>query len=204
MQACLGNDARRPGGRLFLWIASSRSGCLGRLGCRSTWGRSILVQLDDDLAGDVCGGSFLHEDENRHGGEGHAGFVENHVVAVLEGVITERNVDKIKAKYIVEGANGPTWPEADTILNERGITVVPDILANSGGVTVSYYEWLQNKRSERWDLEEVEARLEKQMKRSYGWVRDFAHEKRLDLRTAAYAIGLDRIRRAYGDRGIWP
>ncbi len=126
------------------------------------------------------------------------------VPAALELEIGEQEARNIKARLIVEGANGPTWPEADTILNERGITVVPDILANSGGVTVSYYEWLQNKRSERWDLEEVEARLEKQMKRSYGWVRDFAHEKRLDLRTAAYAIGLDRIRRAYGDRGIWP
>ncbi len=126
------------------------------------------------------------------------------VPAALELEIGEKEARAIKAKVIAEGANGPTYPEADAILNERGISVLPDILVNSGGVTVSYYEWLQNKRSERWEEEEVLGRLERAMKRTYAHVRDFAYERKLDFRTAAYAIGLERIQKAYADRGIWP
>ena len=126
------------------------------------------------------------------------------VPAALELEIGEREARALRAKVVVEGANGPTYPEGDAILQARGIAVLPDILANSGGVTVSYYEWLQNKRSERWDTEEVEARLERRMKRTYAMVRDLAHERRIDTRTAAYAIGLDRIQKAYAERGIWP
>ena len=126
------------------------------------------------------------------------------VPAALELEIGEKEARAIKAKVIAEGANGPTYPEADVILAERGISVLPDILVNSGGVTVSYYEWLQNKRSERWDEDEVLGRLERSMKRTYAQVRDFAHERKTDYRMAAYAIGLERIQKAYADRGIWP
>jgi glutamate dehydrogenase (NAD(P)+) len=110
----------------------------------------------------------------------------------------------LKAKLIVEGANGPTYPEAEEILLDRGVDVLPDIFANSGGVIVSYYEWLQNKRSERWDLEEVESRLERRMKRTFAILRDFSIERGVDWRTAAYAIGLDRLQKAYLERGIFP
>jgi glutamate dehydrogenase (NAD(P)+) len=126
------------------------------------------------------------------------------IPAALELEIGEKEARALKVKAVVEGANGPTYPEAEAILADRGIDVLPDLLVNSGGVAVSYYEWLQNKRSERWDLEEVETRLEKRMKKTYAMVRDVAHERRLDFRTAAYVIGLERIAVAYSERGIFP
>jgi len=126
------------------------------------------------------------------------------IPAALELEIDEKEARALRCKLVVEGANGPTYPEAEQILSERGIDLLPDILVNSGGVIVSYYEWLQNKRSERWDLEEVEMRLEKRMKRTYGMVRDLAHERHIDYRTAAYMIALDRIAKAYNERGIFP
>jgi len=126
------------------------------------------------------------------------------VPAALELEIGAAEAKALKCKLVVEGANGPTYPEAEEILADRGIDLLPDILANSGGVVVSYYEWLQNKRSERWDLEEVESRLEHSMKRTYDIVRDYASERNLDLRTASYAIALERIQRVYLERGIFP
>ena len=126
------------------------------------------------------------------------------IPAALELEIGVEEAKALKVKLIVEGANGPTYPEAEEILAERGIDLVPDILANSGGVIVSYYEWLQNKRSERWDLEEVETRLETRMKTTFEQVRELAAERNFDLRTAAYAIGLDRLQRVYRERGIFP
>ncbi len=126
------------------------------------------------------------------------------IPAALELEIDEKEARALKCKVIAEGANGPTYPEADIILAERGIDVLPDILVNSGGVMVSYFEWLQNKRSERWELEEVEQRLEHGMQRTYSQVQELANEKKLDYRTASYAIGLRRIELAYSERGIFP
>jgi glutamate dehydrogenase (NAD(P)+) len=126
------------------------------------------------------------------------------VPAALELEVGVAEARALKCKLMVEGANGPTYPEAEDILLERGVDIHPDIFANSGGVIVSYYEWLQNKRSERWDLEEVESRLERRMKRTYAMIRDFAQERNVDWRTAAYAIGLERIQKSYQERGIFP
>jgi glutamate dehydrogenase (NAD(P)+) len=126
------------------------------------------------------------------------------IPAALELEIGEKEARALKAKVVAEGANGPTYPEAEQILLDRGVDVLPDILVNSGGVMVSYYEWLQNKRSERWDLEEVEAKLEARMKRTYQQTSDFAQERKLDFRTASYALGLERIEKVYSERGIFP
>jgi glutamate dehydrogenase (NAD(P)+) len=126
------------------------------------------------------------------------------VPAALELEIGEAEAELLKCKLVAEGANGPTYPAAERILAKRDITVLPDILANSGGVVVSYYEWLQNKRGERWDHEEVLARLERRIKRTYQWVRGYATKAGLDYRTACYAIGLERLQESYKERGIFP
>jgi glutamate dehydrogenase (NAD(P)+) len=115
------------------------------------------------------------------------------IPAALEDAITEDNIDSVRAGIVVEGANGPTTPGADEILRERGVTVVPDILANAGGVTVSYFEWAQNIQQYRWELDKVNAELEKIMRRAYGAVRDTAAEKKIDLRTAAFVLAIRRV-----------
>ncbi|HET7421283.1 MAG TPA: Glu/Leu/Phe/Val dehydrogenase [Candidatus Dormibacteraeota bacterium] len=115
------------------------------------------------------------------------------VPAALEGQITGENADRVEARWILELANGPTTPEADATLERRGTTVLPDILANAGGVVVSYFEWVQNMHSERWLRDEVEARLAVTMKRAYEAVTQLASRKNVSLRVAAYAIALERI-----------
>src|SRR3954468_20568654 len=126
------------------------------------------------------------------------------IPAALELEIGVAEAKALNVRLIVEGANGPTDTAAEPILRDKGIDLIPDILANSGGVVVSYYEWLQNKRSERWDLEEVEARLAKRMKRTYLQVNEYAMAKKCDWRMAAMGIALERIGRAYAERGIFP
>ncbi|NUN50031.1 MAG: Glu/Leu/Phe/Val dehydrogenase [Candidatus Brocadiae bacterium] len=126
------------------------------------------------------------------------------VPAAFENQITAENAPWIDCRIIVEGANGPVTTEAERALLARGVTFIPDILANSGGVIVSYYEWLQNKRSEHWDLDEVDARLKKQLVRAVTNVRKEAKRLKVDNRTAAYAVGLRRIEAAYTERGIFP
>lgn len=122
----------------------------------------------------------------------------------LENQVGENEAKLLDVKLIGEGANGPLNPEGEKVLLEKGVFILPDVLANSGGVTVSYYEWVQNKRSESWTLEEVDERLEKAMKRSYREVVNFAREKRCDLRIAAYALALQRIEAVYREREIFP
>ena len=118
------------------------------------------------------------------------------VPAALENSITAENAPKVKASIIVEGANAPTSPEADAILNKRGVLIVPDILANAGGVTVSYFEWAQNIQHFKWDEERVNAELDRTMAKAYGAVRDVATEFETDLRTAAFILAIRRVAKA--------
>jgi glutamate dehydrogenase (NAD(P)+) len=126
------------------------------------------------------------------------------VPAALENQINDEIASKMKTKVIAEGANGPTSPEADMVLKERGIDMLPDILANAGGVTVSYFEWLQNKRSEFWDLEEVDCKLRKKIVGGYQRVKEAAQKYKTDWRTAAYIVALVRLEKVYKERGIFP
>ncbi len=126
------------------------------------------------------------------------------IPAALELEIGPSEAKTLRCKLVAEGANGPTHPDAEQILSDRNIAVIPDILANSGGVVVSYYEWLQNKRSERWDLEHVEELLEARMVRTFAHVRQYAHKKKLSWRSACYGIALERLARSYEQRGIFP
>jgi glutamate dehydrogenase (NAD(P)+) len=126
------------------------------------------------------------------------------VPAALENQINSGNAHEIKAKLIVEGANGPTTPEADEILRQRGVIVVPDILANAGGVTVSYFEWVQDLQSFFWSEHEINARLESIMTRSFKEVLAIRDEKKVDMRMAAYLLAVNRVAIATADRGIYP
>lgn len=124
------------------------------------------------------------------------------VPAALGNVIHALNAGSVKAKLVVEGANHPTTPEADEILHERGITVVPDIFANAGGVTVSYFEWVQNLQQFRWQADRVDDELRAIMDRSYDDVKALADEHGVDLRTGAFVLGIGRVAEATRLRGL--
>lgn len=126
------------------------------------------------------------------------------VPAALEGQIHEHNATHIKAKFIIEGANGPTTPEADDILNDRGIVVVPDILANSGGVIVSYFEWVQDLQAFFWDKENVFHNLERIITTAYERTMATAEKHKVDLRTAAQITAIQRVADAVMTRGFYP
>jgi len=123
------------------------------------------------------------------------------IPAALENQITKSNANKIKAKIIVEVANGPTTPEADEILEKKNVLLIPDILANSGGVTVSYFEWVQNRQGYYWTLEEVRSKLKDKIIPAFESIYDIMTEKKIDMRTAAYVYGLKRISEAIDAKG---
>ena len=126
------------------------------------------------------------------------------IPAAMEGQITGRTASLLNVRLVAEGANGPTDVEGDTILKANKIDMLPDILCNAGGVIVSYFEWLQNKRSERWDLEEVDRKLRKIIVGAYQRVQKTAKQHRTDWRTAAYVVALSRLQKVYEERGVFP
>lgn len=126
------------------------------------------------------------------------------IPAALEAQINSGVARRLKCKLVVEGANGPTTLGGEAVLQERGIEVIPDLMANAGGVVVSYFEWLQNKRTESWPLEKVDTRLGAMMRQAYKEMRAFALERGVDNRTAALAVAIQRINQVYLERGIFP
>ncbi len=138
----------------------------------------------------------------------HETFFRTHadvfVPAAMESQIDGETAQWLDVRLVAEGANGPTAPAGDAVLAERGIALLPDILCNAGGVVVSYFEWLQNKRSESWELEEVDGKLHKKMVGAYGRVRDTALTRKLDWRTAAYVVALGHLQAVYTEHGIFP
>jgi glutamate dehydrogenase (NAD(P)+) len=126
------------------------------------------------------------------------------VPAALENEITQENADRVKARIIAEGANGPTTPEADDILFDKGSFVIPDILANAGGVTVSYFEWVQGLQNFFWTEDEVNKNLEKIMVKAFQDVLAISQRREVNLRIAAYILAIDRVATATMLRGIYP
>ena len=126
------------------------------------------------------------------------------VPAAVEQQLTEENAGRIDTRWVVEGANGPTTPEADAILAERGIEVIPDVLANAGGVTVSYFEWVQDQQKLAWQSAEVAARLRMQLDDAFARVHQAKEERGTDWRTAAQAVAIERVADASRLRTIYP
>jgi glutamate dehydrogenase (NAD(P)+) len=126
------------------------------------------------------------------------------IPAALEGQITRERAEKLTCKLVLEGANGPTYPEADDVLAERGVVVVPDVICNAGGVTVSYFEWVQDMASFFWSEEEINAKMDRIMTDAIIHVCEKAADKECSLRTAAYIVACERILMARKDRGIYP
>jgi glutamate dehydrogenase (NAD(P)+) len=126
------------------------------------------------------------------------------IPAALEGVLTKDNANRVQARIVVEAANGPTTPEADEIFRDRRVHVVPDILANAGGVTVSYFEWVQDIQAYFWSEDEVNARLRRIMEEAYVQVLELAEDRKVTMRQAATILGVQRVAEAHTTRGLFP
>ncbi len=126
------------------------------------------------------------------------------IPAAIENTITSKLAPDVKARIVIEGANGPTTPNADAAMRDRGIVVLPDILANAGGVTVSYFEWVQGLDAYFWDLKRVQDELQKIMESAFDRVHAFAQQEKCDYRTAAYTLAIRRVSDACRLKGLFP
>ena len=126
------------------------------------------------------------------------------VPAALERVISGENAAKIRCQILAEGANGPTTPDADDILDRSDVFIIPDVLCNAGGVTVSYFEWVQDIQQFLWSEDQVNQKLEQLMLRSYHQVRKLAKEKNIRMRTAALSLGVEKVAKEKARRGLYP
>jgi glutamate dehydrogenase (NAD(P)+) len=162
-----------------------------------------------DVAGALAWAEEHHSLDGYRGGEkmSNAALLEQPcdvlVPAALEKVLTVENAARVQAKLIVEGANGPTTPEADHVFHEKGIVVIPDIIANAGGVTVSYFEWVQNRAGYFWKESEVNERLSDMLLSNFHIVRELATSRNIALRTAAYMVAIDRVVKTAMLRGVY-
>ena len=153
-------------------------------------GRRVLAQYEADGVSRITNDSLLCWD------------VDVLIPAALGGVLTREAAREVRARVIVEAANAPTGPEADEVFEKRGITVIPDILANAGGVTVSYFEWTQNLQCLHWTEDEVNRRLRHTLGTAYATIRDLVQSRKLGWRTAAYIVALGRVAKAAMLRGV--
>lgn len=195
-------------------------GNVGSWASRLLHERGLVVQAISDLSGAYYNEKGIdiekagqYRDANKGSLEGYGGAekisnenlltlpVDLLVPAATEDVITSSNAPDIKAKLIVEGANGPTSSKADNIINEKGIMVVPDILANAGGVTVSYFEWVQNRLGYKWTADRVNRRSDRIMKDAFVNVYRVAQEYKVPMRIAAYMVAIDKVAKTYKFRG---
>ena len=159
-----------------------------------------LIRVADEPGGVAASGLGEHIDS-----EAFWDLPTDYLVpAAMESQITEQRAVRIRTKTVIEGANGPTTPAADDVLGDKGITVVPDVMANAGGVTVSYFEWVQDFSSYYWSEDEVNRRLEEIMLGAFARVWDIATDKKLPLRTAAYIVACERVLDARRIRGLYP
>ncbi len=177
-----------------------------------------IVAVSDSRGGVLNPNGIAYEDvsAHKHATGSVAGFPNGEAIsnedllevdadilipAALENQITDRNAARIKARIVGEAANGPTTPDADRILHERGVFVIPDFLCNAGGVTVSYFEWVQNQRGMPWELEDVHRRLDRKMTRAFAEVLGSSRAHRVDMRTGAYCVAVARVAEATRARG---
>lgn len=195
-------------------------GNVGSWAARLLHERGLIVQAISDLSGAYFNANGIdiekasqYRDANKGSLQGYpdAESISNEelltlpvdvlVPAATEDVITNNNANNIQAKLIVEGANGPTSSRADNLINEKGIVVVPDILANAGGVTVSYFEWIQNRLGYKWTAERVNRRSDRIMKDAFNAVHKVSQEYKVSMRIAAYMVAIDKVARTYKYRG---
>src|SRR5207245_3511230 len=126
------------------------------------------------------------------------------IPAALERQITEKNAAKLKCRVLAEAANGPTTPDADTILKDSDIFIIPDVLCNAGGVTVSYFEWVQDMQQFFWDEAQVNQKLEQLMLKAFHQVRVLAKERKIPMRIAALSLGVEKVAKEKKRRGLYP